>query len=91
MNDGRDMQAIGPAQGCREQGDAVPTAPDVAAAEPTLVQIVGAINIVKYRGMYYALPQSLGTIDLHKEAVIGRPGVRVAGSLAGILNIIGQS
>gem|GEM_PF-7055379 len=60
-------------------------------AEPMLVQVVGAVNIVMYRRMYYAIPKNLGPIDLHKESVIGRPGVRVAGSLTGVLQALGAS
>jgi radical SAM superfamily enzyme YgiQ (UPF0313 family) len=47
----------------------------VGGETPRLVRQLGTHNIVFYKGLYYALPLGLGSIDLAEEDVTGRPGV----------------
>ena len=47
----------------------------VGGEVPRLVRQLGTHNIVFYKGLYYALPLGLGSIDLAEEDVTGRPGV----------------
>jgi hypothetical protein len=66
-----------------------PAPPSASISEPVLLRSIGTTNIVAFGGMYYAIPQNLGPIDLNRETVIGRPGVQVADSLSNILSLVG--
>jgi hypothetical protein len=57
-----------------------------AMPEPVLLQTVGHVNIVAYAGRYYALPQSLGPVDLQTETVALRPGVLIGDQLDDLLS-----
>ena len=48
---------------------------------PLLLYSMGHYNLVAYRGRFFAIPQSLGPIDLEREDVSGKPGVMVASDL----------
>jgi hypothetical protein len=48
---------------------------------PLLLYSIGCHNLVAHRGQFFAVPQSLGPIDLEQEDVTGRPGVMVAANL----------
>ena len=48
---------------------------------PLLLYTIGRYNLVAHRGRFFALPQSLGPIDLEREEVNGKPGVIVAADL----------
>lgn len=45
---------------------------------PMLIGSEQSCNVVAYRGKYYALPHSLGALDLEHEQVDGLPGVFIA-------------
>jgi hypothetical protein len=49
---------------------------------PQLLYSIGSYNLVAYSGSFFAVPQSLGPIDLQQEDVSGRPGVFVATELS---------
>ena len=53
--------------------------PDVTP--PHLVETVGAFNIVKFKGSYLGVPQSLGPMDLAQQDLSALPGLIVADSL----------
>lgn len=53
--------------------------------EPILLQNIGTTNIVNYSGKYYALPQSFGPIDFHKQPVDSMSGVLVERNLEDLL------
>jgi hypothetical protein len=55
-------------------------------ADPVLLQAVGVINIVAYGQCFYALPQSLGPVDLRADDVKTWPGVLMDDSLASLLD-----
>lgn len=69
---------------------AEPGGSESCVAPPILLQSVGTTNIVVFGGLYYALPQCLGPIDLQKECVRDWPGVEIADSLSGILARVAQ-
>jgi hypothetical protein len=48
---------------------------------PLLLYSIGHYNLVAHRGQFFAIPQSLGPIDLEREDVIGKPGAMVATDL----------
>ena len=39
---------------------------------------MGHYNLVAHSGHFFAIPQSLGPIDLEREDVSGKPGVMIA-------------
>jgi len=49
--------------------------PSVEYPEPQLLAALEGYNIVGYEGWIYGIPQSLGSIDLTEEDVVGMPGV----------------
>jgi hypothetical protein len=51
-------------------------------APPHLVDSVGTYNIVAYRGLFYGMPQGLGSIDLTHVDVAQMPGVITRSSLS---------
>jgi hypothetical protein len=55
-----------------------------AFAPPCLVKTVGVYNIVCYGQRFYGLPQALGTVDLAKDDVDGRPGVVIGDDLVSV-------
>jgi len=48
---------------------------------PLLLYSNGSYNLVAHNGCFFAIPQSLGPIDLEREDVSGKPGVLVAADL----------
>ena len=48
---------------------------------PLLLYSMGHYNLVAYSGSFFAIPQSLGPIDLEHEDVRGKPGVMIASDL----------
>ncbi len=67
---------------------ALSTAPveSQGAAQPRLVGSFLRFNIVKYKGVTYAIHQSLGPIDLTQQQVSADiPGVEIAGSARGVI------
>ena len=48
---------------------------------PLLLYSMGPYNLVAHCGRYFAIPQSLGPVDLEQEDVSIRPGVMVATDL----------
>lgn len=55
---------------------------------PRLLKSVGKVNIVGFRGTFYALPQSLGPIDLTRQDATKLRGVKTADSLSELLQSI---
>jgi radical SAM protein with 4Fe4S-binding SPASM domain len=53
------------------------------SAPPKFLERVGAYNLVRWSGRYYALHQALGPIEVDRVDVAGLPGVIVADSLRG--------
>jgi hypothetical protein len=52
------------------------------AEQPQLLEAIGVFNIVKFRGRFFGIPQSLGPLDLTEyEEVESLPGVLIADSL----------
>jgi hypothetical protein len=51
---------------------------------PLLLYGAAGFNIVAHRARFFALPQSLGPIDLEREDVSDRPGVIVSSELSEI-------
>jgi radical SAM protein with 4Fe4S-binding SPASM domain len=48
---------------------------------PVLIETVGSVNIVRYRGRYICAPHALGPIDLQEVEPGTVPGLLVTGSL----------
>lgn len=83
------LQAIrhdGMEQGATEDADVI-----APPSEPVLVQSVGATNIVKYAGNYYAVPQRVGPIDIHKQDVSRMPEVIIASNLEDLLRSLNKT
>lgn len=43
--------------------------------QPRLIESIGSMNIVEYGPVYYAIPQTLGPLDLTRQSVGALPGV----------------
>lgn len=69
--------------GAKPVADPIPS-----TGEPVLLKSIGTTNIVAFGGMYYAIPQNLGPVDLNRESVVDRPGVQVADNLSDILTMV---
>lgn len=52
----------------------VDIAPEVPP-QPQYVESVGAVNIVRFKAMFYCAPQALGPLDLSKDENRNRPGI----------------
>jgi hypothetical protein len=48
---------------------------EVANLQPKLVGALHGYNIIDYEGWFYAIPQSLGPLDLTETDVMGLPGI----------------
>ena len=48
---------------------------------PLLLYSTGHYNLVAHGGRFFAIPQSLGPIDLEREDVSGRAGVMIGSDL----------
>ncbi len=51
---------------------------------PLLLYTMGHYNLVAHRGRFFAIPRSLGPIDLEREDVSDKPGVMIAPDLQGL-------
>jgi hypothetical protein len=74
-----------------QKGDGPKTAPMAGAAlsvcaDPEIVQVVGAINIIAFNGLYYSVPQKLGPIDFFTENATEKPGVAFSENLSQLLS-----
>lgn len=52
-------------------------------SQPRLMRAIGSINVVRYRGRYYGVPQTLGSVDVTTEPL--PKGVVVADSPVGLI------
>lgn len=55
---------------------------------PRLIRNFGTFNLVTYNGIYYGIPQSIGTVDLTKQSVEGLPQVITSPSYAAVVKQI---
>jgi radical SAM superfamily enzyme YgiQ (UPF0313 family) len=58
------------------------------AANPDLVQTVGAYNVVGYDGRFYAVPRAIGSVRWGHEDIAKLPGVISSKSLAAVFRYI---
>jgi hypothetical protein len=54
----------------------------ISQGPPFLVETVNAVNIVSFQGLFYAIPQAIGPIDLSDSDQRKRPGISFYNSLA---------
>ena len=66
-------------------------APTANARPPLLLYSLGRYNLVAHGGRFFAIPQSLGPVDLEREDVSKRPGVMVATDLQNLETRLGAA
>jgi hypothetical protein len=57
-------------------------------APPQLIRSINQTNVVFYKGIFYAIPQALGPLDLSREDPRGKQRVFTATSLKEIMDIL---